>query len=163
MARSRLGASLMSNLFRYLNLPQMLATVNTSLEKNLSLLLNIIWMLVCHPRVTNLIASCSNVVGVCSDMGTELGLADFEVPSVSCLLPHLPSYISLVPSDTYATGNDLPRPQHDTGLEADGDAGDATLESSSCGPSGRVFPKRLSCGWHIAHYPQYGLVCGCAS
>jgi hypothetical protein len=85
--RAEIGRLLESRFGILPSIPQMLASGNAGVSKNMSLFLHSLWMMVSPPRLLNLAMVCSNVVGFTTDMGTELGLADFAATSLRSVLP----------------------------------------------------------------------------
>lgn len=64
------------------NLPQCLGSGATSLSTKVRLIMHGFWMFSEHPRLRTMIGDLANVIAFTSDMGTELGLAEFQVPCI---------------------------------------------------------------------------------
>jgi hypothetical protein len=85
--RSQLGQELQDYMLRHVCMPQLLGSGNASLPKKVGLLLHIFWMMLGPPRLRALVATCANIVSFTTDMGTELGLWDFEACGFGSVLP----------------------------------------------------------------------------
>ena len=83
--RALLEKRIGERMVRTVNLPQFLASGATSLANKVRLLVFIMWMMSCPPRVQQVRLACANLICFTTDMGTELGLGDFEATFRSVL------------------------------------------------------------------------------
>lgn len=85
--RHELTASLELLMQWVTNLPQCLGSGATSLSTKVRLILHGFWMFSTHPRLRTMINDIDNVVAFTTDMGTELGLAEFCAPCIRSVMP----------------------------------------------------------------------------
>lgn len=98
-------------------MPQMLASGNASLAKKVTLLLHTLWMTIGPPRMHGVLNVCNNIMSFTTDMGTELGLAEFEAKDLRSVLP---SWLSgkatpdgrLFRDDGFIADEELDLPRH---------------------------------------------------
>ena len=127
---------------RIVNLPQFLASGAATLANKVRLLVFVLWMSVPPPRVASVRTVVANVVCATTDMGTELGIGEFEAPLRSVL----PAWA--LPARADEEGG----LQEDLGLEAD--CVDASPDSVGDDVHGdRVFPHGMIVAgmMHIIH------------
>lgn len=86
--RQELFNSLSGAMWTHTNFPQILGSGMTDLASKSRLLLYTLWLTVGPPRAQALLSACDNICSFTTDMGTELGLADFQAESLFNVLPH---------------------------------------------------------------------------
>lgn len=76
--RAELAEGLERSLRWITNLPLCLGKGATGLATKVRLVLHLFWMLAPPPRLPNMARQLGDIISFTSDMGTELGISDFE-------------------------------------------------------------------------------------
>ena len=84
--RSELGEELVGYISWVTNTPACLGAGATGLATKVRLILHCLWMMATPPRLPSLLGFLDRVVSFTTDMGTEIGMSDFEAPSVRSLM-----------------------------------------------------------------------------
>ena len=84
--RADFGDQLCRIIHTHVCIPQLLGSGNASLPKKADLLLHALWLMVSPPRLHGVATVCSNLAAFTTDIGTEMGLGDFEARSLGSLL-----------------------------------------------------------------------------
>eukprot|EP00959_Pyramimonas_sp_CCMP1952_P123782 2587916-Pyramimonas_sp.AAC.1 len=84
---ARLTREVEGYLLRHVCVPQFLGSGASSLTYKAKCVVFLMYLMSREPRLLSLLGACRNVVSFTSDMGTELGLADFECTMKDILPP----------------------------------------------------------------------------
>ena len=139
--RAQLVDDLTARMLRHVNLPQFLGSGSAKLEHKVKSMMFLFWMMASPPRHLSILEASRSLVSFTTDMGTELGLAEFEAWNL----------VDVLPPWMFGEADSTPGLQPDFGFEGD------VLGGGVCGVQAargeRVFGPAVSVAgmMHIIH------------